>query len=128
MRPKWIAFTLVWTFLYAAECVLFRSFHPTRMLDVLCVFVMMVGNVAVVLLMRSASPARWGRILAVELVATVVVVLAIQTIYDVLLGPDPRRFGFGFNFASDFALMNLHVWPALAILAWADRRDVNTEL
>lgn len=120
---RWLGFAAVWVVLYGLECLLFRSFHPTWTLDLLCILVMIVANVAVVLVCRRFYPSRLLAIFCVQLLATLAVVLTISGLYDTLLGPDPRRFGFGFNFASDFVLMNLHVWPALAILARLDRRS-----
>lgn len=53
---------------------------------------------------------------------TAAVVVAIQKVYDVLWGPDPRRFSFQVNSGMDFAGMTLHLLAAAMIIWFIGRQ------
>lgn len=105
-----------------------RQYHPTLTIAVSTTAVLVLASALAVyinglfLLPRFARRRLWWRY-AASLLATIIVldliaVPAIQAIYDLLWRPDPLRFGFWFNVASDGFIIALHVAIAMGVM-WA---------
>ncbi len=117
---------LAWLALWGLAVWLARPFHPTLTIDVLATLVLvafyaLAATVNQIGLAGRPLLARLPLLLAAEVGLTAAAVEAIQGVYALLWHPDPRRFGFWFNFASDFAGMNLVVAMAAAA-AWITKR------
>lgn len=115
----WLAVFLFWLFVT-------RGFHPTLAIAMLATAVLVAAFALAVyandlfLLPRLARRRLWLRyalsLLLVVVILDLAAVLLIQFIYDQLWGPDPLRYGFWFNMASDGAGIILHLALAAGIL------------
>ncbi|HEY0375964.1 MAG TPA: hypothetical protein VGC87_03315 [Pyrinomonadaceae bacterium] len=113
----------VWLCVFALWLFATRRFHPTWTIAVPATAVLILASAlavylnALVLWPRFAR--NWPRY-AVALLLTVaaldvVAVLSIGAVYDWLWRPDPLRFGFWFNVASDGFIIALHLAAAAAV-------------
>ncbi|HYW08968.1 MAG TPA: hypothetical protein VE913_18560 [Longimicrobium sp.] len=118
---------LGWIALTSLAMVLVRAHHPTLLINALATSLLFASfAVAVYInhlvliprLLNADRPAPYVVALLLTMVGvTLAAVLGIQFVYDLLWGPDPLRYGFWFNFASDFTGTLLHVVGA-AVLVW----------
>jgi hypothetical protein len=119
----------LWLGIYAAWFYSTRQFHPTLSLELLATGVLVAASAiavyinTLVLVPRLFRPGSrwkyWGALTATILLLDLLAVLSIQFAYDRIWGPDPLRFGFWFNMASDGFIIALHVAGAagLGVLA-----------
>ena len=70
---------------------------------------------------RRQFASHWLYLGATLCTLTALVVMLIQAVYDVLWGPDPRRFGFWVNYGLDFTGTSVHLALA-AMVVWLLRR------
>jgi hypothetical protein len=116
----------VWLGVFIFLLLATRQYHPTLVIAISATGVLVsVSALAVyinrlLLLPRFARRRLWGQY-AVWLLTTVIIldliaVPTIQAIYDWLWGPDPMRFGFWFNVASDGFIIAVHLVIATIIM------------
>lgn len=108
----WVALWIFWVFVS-------RHNHPSWLLNaaattfLVATFALAVYANHLVLipgfLRRGRIAAYLAGLLSVTIVLALLCTLAISLAYDILVGPDPRRFSFGANFAMEFAGVALHV-------------------
>ena len=131
----------VWTGVFTFWLLVTRSHHPTLAIALsatavlVAAFALAVYINSLFLLPRLAR--RGFRLqYAVSLLVTIAVldlaaVLVIQLIYDYLWGPDPLRYGFWFNVASEGVLIIIHLAAAMGIMWLAKylrRKDKSSRL
>lgn len=116
----------VWLCVFMFWLLATRRFHPTLSIAVLATAVLVSASAWAVyvnrlfLLPRFARARLWWQY-AASLLATVIIldliaVLLIQIIYDRLWRPDPLRFGFWLNVASDGFIIVLHLTIAMGFV------------
>ncbi|XHX81169.1 MAG: hypothetical protein RBJ76_14875 [Stenomitos frigidus ULC029] len=128
---------IIWLGIYAVWLLSTRQYHPTLLIAIIATAILIsisaLGVYSNKHLLRNRLSQRrsWGTygiqliisIAALDLIA----VISIQTIYDRLWGPDPNRFGFWFNMASDGFIIMLHIVAAQGI-TWIAERLSNRRL
>lgn len=120
---------MAWLAAWAFWVVVNRRHHPTLAIDVVATGCLMAGcAVAVYAHQMLIRPRFRGRtisyftaLMTAMIVATVASVFAIMWVYDRMWGPDPARYGLGFNLATDFAGVVVHVVLA-ATIVWVVSR------
>jgi|ERR1044071_2980058 hypothetical protein len=116
----------IWSGVFIFWLLTTRNHHPTLTIAILATAVLVAAFALAVyvnhlfLLPRFARHRLWLQY-ALSLVITVAVldlaaVLLIQFIYDRLWGPDPLRYGFWFNVASEGVLIIIHLAAAMGLL------------
>jgi hypothetical protein len=118
-----ILHAFVWLCVFALWLTAARRFHPTWTIAVLATAVLVSASALAVylnaLVLRPRFARNWPRYAASLLVTVagldVAAVLSIGAVYDWLWRPDPLRFGFWFNVASDGFIIVLHLLAAAAI-------------
>jgi hypothetical protein len=113
----------VWLCVFALWLPPARRFHPTWTIAVSATAVLVSASALAVYLNALALRPRFARNwpkYAVSLLVTVAAldvaaVLSIGAVYDWLWRPDPLRFGFWFNVASDGFIIVLHLLAAAAL-------------
>ena len=115
-----------WVALFAFWLFVTRGYHPTPLIGALATTLLVAAFAGAVytnsylLLPRFAGRGLWVRyslwLIALVAVLDVAVVLAIRGVYDLLWGPDPRRFGFWSNFATDGVGILAHIIGGLVVL------------
>lgn len=123
---------LGWIALASLAMVLVRAHHPTLLINALATSLLFASFAAAVYinhlvliprLLHEDRRTAYGVTLLLTMVGvTLVAVFGIQFVYDVLWGPDPLRYGFWFNFVTDFAGTLLHVVVAAVFVVFAKRR------
>lgn len=123
---------MTWLGLWGFWVWIARNNHPTLPIDgiatalLLAVFAAAVYFNWLVLVPRYWQRRRfvlyWTVLLLVMSILTALGVWIIQIAYDVLWGPDPKRFGFWVNYGLDFTGMSLHLLGA-AVVFWFIRRN-----
>lgn len=120
----------IWSGVFIFWLVTTRNHHPTLTIAMLATAVLVIAFALAVyanhllLLPKFARRGLWLQY-TVALVLTIAVldlaaVFLIQFIYDRLWGPDPLRYGFWFNVASEGALIIFHLGAALGLM-WLAR-------
>ena len=112
--------------------MLVRAHHPTLLINALATSLLFASFAAavyinhLVLIPRLLNDDRHAAYVVALLLTMVGVTLAavfgIQFVYDALWGADPLRYGFWFNFASDFMGTLLHVAVAAVLVVFAKSR------
>jgi hypothetical protein len=113
----------VWLCVFALWLLTTRRFHPTWTIAVLATAVLVSASALAVylnaLVLRPRFARNWPRYAASLLLTVaaldVAAVLSIGAVYDWLWWPDPLRFGFWFNIASDGFIIALHLAAAAAL-------------
>ncbi len=116
----------IWSGVFTFWLLTTRNHHPTLTIAILATAVLVIAFALAVyannlfLLPRFARHRLWLQY-AVSLLVTVAVldlaaVFLIQFIYDRLWGPDPLRYGFWFNVASEGALIIIHLAAAMGLM------------
>ena len=116
----------LWAGVFTFWLLATRGHHPNLVIAVLATAVLVAAFALAVyvnglfLLPRFARRGLRARY-AVSLVATLIVldlaaVLLIQLVYDRLWGPDPLRYGFWFNAASEGVLIIIHLAAAAGVV------------
>jgi len=114
----------IWAGVFAFWLLLTLDHHPSFMLSMLATGIMVGCAAAAVyahalLLRPRLASLSWPRYLPVLLALVVllgcVAAAAIGSIYDLLWGPDPLRYGFWTNLALDSTGIALHLLAAIAI-------------
>ncbi len=128
LRSQAIAWLSLWVFWTAVSC----GRHPTLLVGALATGALLGACAAavysdrIVLAPRLLASRRfatyWAAVVLVVGAAALAAVAAIGRVYDVLWGPDERRFGFRANFGIDFAAVALHVAAAALLARRAARR------
>lgn len=127
-----VSHSLVWAGVFGFWLYLSSHYHPTLLVGALATAVLVAASAFAVyanrwLLSRRGFTVRRSRwrypvlILAILIVADLVAVLTIQVVYDTLWGPDPLRFSFGSNLASDGAFIAAHLIVGTALLRFGKR-------
>jgi len=108
---------VVWGLVFAFWFFVSRNNHPTLLLNALATSVLVGCSAAGVLVWQQAFSRRSFvvrtalRILCVVALGMMAAVI-IRLFYDLLLGPDPRRFSFVSNLVMDIAFVAIHVLVA----------------
>ena len=118
-----ILHAFVWLCVFALWLLPTRRFHPTWTIAVLATAVLVSASALAVylnaLVLRPRFAHNWPRYAASLFVTVaaldVAAVLSIGAVYDWLWRPDPLRFGFWFNVASDGFIIALHLLAAAAV-------------
>ncbi|GJG89453.1 hypothetical protein tb265_46340 [Gemmatimonadetes bacterium T265] len=121
----------LWLGVFAGWLVATRAYHPTLAIAAGATAVLVGASAAAVYAnhrllgprFAAGRRPRWSHVasvLALVGLLDLIAVPAIQLISAWLWHPDPRRFGFWFNVASDGAIIAAHV-AAAATLAWVLR-------
>jgi hypothetical protein len=116
----------VWLGVFVFWLVVTRQHHPTLVIAVAATSVLVTSFILAVyanslfLIPRFAKQRLWLRYVIALLVTVALLDLAavvlIQFIYDLLWGPDPQRYGFWFNMASDGFGIAVHLVAAMAVM------------
>jgi len=124
--------------LAALWALLTRAHHPSLLVSMLATGILIVSFAAAVYCNQVVLIPRLWRTnqriaYAVALLITIIVstgsaVSGIQYVYDVIIGPDPLRYGFWFNFWTDLAGTALHLLVAAAIFKLAAQPARHAEL
>lgn len=130
MTKRWQV--AAWIGLWCFWGVISRNNHPTLLLNGVATALLLVAFAAAVYFnwlilvprywRRKQFLAYWVCLLLAMNVLTAVVVVLIQQAYDVLWGPDPRRFGFRVNYGLDFIGMSVHLLAAAAVVRLIPRK------
>ena len=122
---------VIWLGVYAVWLLSTRQYHPTLLIAIIATAILIFTSALSVYsnqhLLRSRLSQRrswlnYGIQIIITLVALdLIAVISIQTMYDQLWGPDPNRFGFWFNMASDGFIIMLHMVAAQGITWIAER-------
>ena len=131
IRPAVLWQIVGWFGLWLFWFVVSRHNHPTLVLDAIATAVL-VSAVALAVyanhfwlrprLWRAKRFTEYALAMLVALgVLALGCVLLIQQVYDLLWGPDPRRFGFWANLGLDFSGLAIHVL-AITACTWIFRR------
>jgi hypothetical protein len=118
----------IWSGVFIFWLLATRNHHPTLTIAMLATavlvaaFALAVYTNALLLLPRFAHRRLWLQY-TVSLLVTIAVldlaaVLLIQFIYDHLWGPDPMRYGFWFNVASEGVLIIFHLAAAMGLMCF----------
>jgi hypothetical protein len=116
----------IWSGVFIFWLLTTRNHHPTLTIAILATTVLVIAFALAVyanhlfLLPKFARRGLWLQY-AVSLLVTVAVldlaaVFLIQFIYDRLWGPDPLRYGFWFNVASEDVLIIIHLAAAMGLM------------
>ena len=122
---------IVWLGIFVVWLLSTRQYHPTFLIAIIATAILISASALGVSLNRYLLQSRFSQrrswmnygislivgIAALDLLA----VISIQTMYDQLWGPDPNRFGFWFNMASDGVIITLHIVVAQGV-AWGAKR------
>ncbi len=120
----------IWSGVFIFWLLSTRNHHPTLTIAIMATAVLVIAFALAVyvnhlfLLPAFARRRLWLQY-SVSLLVTIAVldlaaVLLIQFIYDRLWGPDPLRYGFWFNVASEGALIIFHLAAAMGLM-WVAR-------
>ena len=117
---------LIWLADWSVSVVLTRGHHPTWAINAVATACLIGACAAavyangLVLVPRLLKRRRLARYLAALITTTLVAasagVVVIQAAYDVMWGPDPARYGFAFNVATDWLAVVLHVAAAMTLV------------
>jgi hypothetical protein len=132
---------VIWSGVFTFWLLATRGHHPTLTIALsatailVAAFALAVYINGIFLLPRFAHRRLWLQY-AVSLFLTVAVldlsaVMLIQFIYDYLWGPDPLRYGFWFNVASEGVLIIIHLAAAMGIMwlaRYLRRKDKSSRL
>ena len=116
----------IWSGVFIFWLVTTRNHHPTLTIALSATAVLVAAFALAVyinglfLLPRFARRRLWLQY-GVSLLVTIIIldlaaVLLIQFIYDYLWGPDPLRYGFWFNVASEGVLIIIHLAAAMGVM------------
>ena len=122
---------IVWLGIFVFWLLSTRQYHPTFLIAIIATAILISTSALGVYLNRHLLQSRFSQrrswmsygislivgIAALDLLA----VISIQTMYDQLWGPDPNRFGFWFNMASDGFIITLHIILEQGIVWIAER-------
>ena len=122
---------IVWLGIFVFWLLSTRQYHPTFLIAIIATAILISTSALGVYLNRYLLQSRFSQrrswmnygislivgIAALDLLA----VISIQTMYDQLWGPDPNRFGFWFNMASDGFIITLHIILERGIVWIAER-------
>jgi hypothetical protein len=116
----------IWSGVFTFWLLATRNHHPTLTIAILATAVLVTAFALAVylnglfLLPRFARRRLWLQYVVALLVTIIVLdlaaVLLIQFIYDHLWGPDPLRYGFWFNVASEGVLIIIHLAAAMGLM------------
>ena len=122
---------IVWLGIFVVWLLSTRQYHPTFLIAIIATAILISTSALGVYLNRYLLQKRfsqhrswmnYGISLIVGIVALdLLAVILIQTMYDQLWGPDPNRFGFWFNMASDGFIITLHIILEQGIVWIAER-------
>lgn len=128
MRPRlWRDLQVVlWVVDWVACVGLTRAHHPTTTIAMIAT-ACLIGSCAVAVYVDALSlkPRIWRAGHRVEYAIMLIVTIAgsaafgvtlIQVVYDIAWGPDPARYGLGFNLATDSLAVAIHVAVAKGIV------------
>jgi len=129
------AHLLPWAGLWCGWVIFSRNNHPTLPLNMIATGILLAAFAAALyfnwlvlvprLWQRKRYTTYWGALLVIANILTAVTVVAISSVYDLLWGPDPRRFGFWVNYGLDLTGMCVHLAGAAVIVhvtRWRQRR------
>lgn len=115
----------VWAALWVLLFWISRANHPTAMLNAAATTLMVLASATAFVVMRTfRSTSAVTRVLSAALCiigAGIVAALAIRAVYDVEVGPDPRRFGLAANIGMDSAVVAVLV-VLMGAVDWNLRR------
>ena len=122
---------VIWLGVYAVWLLSTRQYHPTLLIAIIATAILISTSALGVysdqhLLRNRLSQRRSWINYGIQIIITIaaldlIAVISIQTMYDQLWGPDPNRFGFWFNMASDGFIIMLHMVAAQGITWIAER-------
>ncbi len=122
---------LIWLADWSSCVVLARAHHPTLAIDAVatacllaaCAVAVYANGLVLVprLMRRGRVGAYLAALVGTTLASATAGVIVIQVVYDAMWGPDPLRYGFAFNLATDWLAVALHVAAAMG-LAMLSRR------
>ena len=122
---------VIWLGVYAVWLLSTRQYHPTLLIAIIATAILIFTSALGVysnqhLLRNRLSQRRSWMNYGIQIIITIaaldlIAVISIQTMYDQLWGPDPNRFGFWFNMASDGFIIMLHMVAAQGITWIAER-------
>ena len=122
---------VIWLGVYAVWLSSTRQYHPTLLIAIIATAILISTSALGVysnqhLLRNRLSQRRSWINYGIQIIITIaaldlIAVISIQTMYDQLWGPDPNRFGFWFNMASDGFIIMLHMVAAQGITWIAER-------
>ena len=128
---------VIWLGVYAVWLLSTRQYHPTLLIAIIATAILIFTSALGVysnqhLLRNRLSQRRSWMNYGIQIIITIaaldlIAVISIQTMYDQLWGPDPNRFGFWFNMASDGFIIMLHMVAAQGI-TWIAERLSNKRL
>ena len=127
---------IIWLGVYVVWLLSTRQYHPTLLIAIIATAILISTSALGVysnkhLLRKRLSQRRSWVTYGIQLIISIaaldlIAVISIQTIYDQLWGPDPNRFGFWFNMASDGFIIMMHIVAAQGITwiaeRWSNRR------
>jgi len=116
-----IGWGLLWILLFWVS----RANHPTAMLNASATTLMIVASVAAFAVIARNSNSnsaafKFGAVALSIVCAGVLVALAIGAVYDVEIGPDPRRFSLAANIVMDTVVVAILV-ALMGALNWGLR-------
>ena len=122
---------VIWLGVYAVWLSSTRQYHPTLLIAIIATAILISTSALGVysnqhFLRNRLSQRRSWINYGIQIIITIaaldlIAVISIQTMYDQLWGPDPNRFGFWFNMASDGFIIMLHMVAAQGITWIAER-------
>ena len=128
---------IIWLGVYVVWLLSTRQYHPTLLIAIIATAILISTSALGVysnkhLLRKRLSQRRSWVTYGIQLIISIaaldlIAVISIQTIYDQLWGPDPNRFGFWFNMASDGFIIMLHIVAAQG-RTWIAKRLSNRRL
>ena len=128
---------IIWLGVYVVWLLSTRQYHPTLLIAIIATAILISTSALGVyinkhLLWNRFSQRRSWVTYGIQLIMSIaaldlIAVISIQTIYDQLWGPDPNRFGFWFNMASDGFIIMLHIVAAQG-RTWIAKRLSNRRL
>jgi hypothetical protein len=117
--------SLLWALLFLFWFLISRDHHPTLLIDALATGVLVAVTAACVYINRLVLRPRFAghrrlwqyaaELLAAIVVADVVAVVVIQSIYDTLWGTDPLRYGFLTNVLYEAGFIAVHLVGAWVV-------------
>lgn len=118
--------TMGWALLWVLLFWVSRANHPTAMLNAAATTLMVLASAAAfaVIIQSFKSSSGMLRVCSAPLSiigAGILAALAIRAIYDLEIGPDPRRFGLGANIGMDTAVVAVLV-TIMGAVNWSLRR------
>ncbi|HLY07516.1 MAG TPA: hypothetical protein VKR31_17350 [Rhizomicrobium sp.] len=126
MLSKTALATTCWAVLWVLLFWVSRANHPTVMLDAVATTLMVMASAAAfaIIVQASRSTSAITKICAVALAIVgggILAALAIHAVYDIEVGPDPRRFGLMANIGMDTAVVAVSV-TLVGAAEWGLRR------